>query len=334
MSKEKFTASEWELIKDAPFWVNAALSASDGRFGFFSKRREAKALNEAVDNYNTKNALLKDLIADDSDPSAEIKKAKKEDADQALRKIATLVQQKLGDDDLDEFGDFLLHVGREVAASSREGGLGVTTSVSDKEEAVLKQVAVALKVTDADKKGRQAAKQQQQAKEIADAKAKIEAAQKESEAKAREAEAKKAAAATAAAEKAAAEAKAKAEREAARERLEAARQEAEAKALEEKAKKEAEAKALEEKAKAEAEAKALEEQAKKEAEAKKATAAPRFKEFIAEHTVVAGDNLSFISQKYYGTQANFRLIYEANKDVIGDNMNLIRPGQVLKIPKL
>ncbi|RIK12287.1 MAG: peptidoglycan-binding protein, partial [Anaerolineae bacterium] len=50
--------------------------------------------------------------------------------------------------------------------------------------------------------------------------------------------------------------------------------------------------------------------------------------------VQPGDNLSFISQKYYGHQGNFRIIYEANKDVIGDNMNLIRPGQVLKIPKL
>ena len=50
--------------------------------------------------------------------------------------------------------------------------------------------------------------------------------------------------------------------------------------------------------------------------------------------MVAGDNLSFISQKYYGHQGNFRIIYEANRDVIGDNMNLIRPGQVLKIPKL
>ena len=50
--------------------------------------------------------------------------------------------------------------------------------------------------------------------------------------------------------------------------------------------------------------------------------------------MVSGDNLSFISQKYYNTQANWRLIYEANQDVIGDNPNLIRVGQVLKIPKL
>ncbi len=89
------------------------------------------------------------------------------------------------------------------------------------------------------------------------------------------------------------------------------------------------------KAKAEAEAaKAREEAARKEAEAKAAAAAPKYTQFIAEHTVQAGDNLSFISQRYYGTQANFRIIYEANRDVIGDNMNLIKPGQVLKIPKL
>ena len=85
------------------------------------------------------------------------------------------------------------------------------------------------------------------------------------------------------------------------------------------------------------------EKAKAAAAAKpKAAAAPkaksvgksRFTEFIAEHKVVSGDNLSFISEKYYNTQANWRLIYEANEEVIGDNPSLIRVGQVLKIPKL
>ena len=73
---------------------------------------------------------------------------------------------------------------------------------------------------------------------------------------------------------------------------------------------------------------------RKEAAAKAAASAPKYTQFIAEHTVQPGDNLSFISERYYGTQANFRIIYEANRDVIGDNMNIIRPGQVLKIPKL
>lgn len=325
MFKERFTASEWALIKDAPFWVNAALSADDGRIGLFSKRREAKALNEAVESFKTNNAFIKELIADGSDPADEIKKAKKEDINQALRKIASLVEEKLGEDDLEALGVFLMQVGRGVASASREGGLGSTTTISDKEEAVLKQIASTLKTTDADKKARQEAKEREaqaaQAKQAAEAKAREEAARQEAEAKEREAREQQEKAAK---EQAAKEASALAA-------IEKARQEAEQKRQAEKAKKEAEEQARAEAAKKEAEAKAQEEQARKEAEAK---AAPRFKEFIAEHKVVAGENLSFISEKYYGTQVNFRLIYEANKDVIGDNMSLIRPGMVLKIPKL
>jgi nucleoid-associated protein YgaU len=47
-----------------------------------------------------------------------------------------------------------------------------------------------------------------------------------------------------------------------------------------------------------------------------------------------GDTLSGIAQKYYGSQVNWKAIYEANKETIGDNPNLIRVGQVFKIPKL
>ena len=56
-------------------------------------------------------------------------------------------------------------------------------------------------------------------------------------------------------------------------------------------------------------------------------------EFLAEHTVVAGDNLSHISEQYYDTPNHYMKIYEANKEIIGDNPSLIRVGQVLKIPK-
>jgi LysM repeat protein len=59
-------------------------------------------------------------------------------------------------------------------------------------------------------------------------------------------------------------------------------------------------------------------------------------EFLAEHTVAAGETLSHISLKYYNSAAKtkYMLIYEANKAVIGDNPNVIVPGQVLNIPKL
>lgn len=56
--------------------------------------------------------------------------------------------------------------------------------------------------------------------------------------------------------------------------------------------------------------------------------------WLAEHTVVSGDNLSYIAKHYYGTADKYMKIYEANKDVIGSNPSLIRVGQVLKIPKL
>ncbi|HSQ25756.1 MAG TPA: hypothetical protein VLM80_01405 [Anaerolineales bacterium] len=57
---------------------------------------------------------------------------------------------------------------------------------------------------------------------------------------------------------------------------------------------------------------------------------------IAEHTVVGGDTLGGIAQKYYGhaTPDYWQLIYQANKAVIGDNPNVVKRGIVLKIPEL
>lgn len=50
------------------------------------------------------------------------------------------------------------------------------------------------------------------------------------------------------------------------------------------------------------------------------------------YTVVAGDTLWKISNKFYGTGSKWRTIYDANRAVIGSNPNLIRAGQVLQIP--
>ena len=56
---------------------------------------------------------------------------------------------------------------------------------------------------------------------------------------------------------------------------------------------------------------------------------------IAEHTVEEGDTLSGIALKYYGSAAKelWMVIYNANKTVIGDDPNQIKPGQILKIPE-
>ena len=46
------------------------------------------------------------------------------------------------------------------------------------------------------------------------------------------------------------------------------------------------------------------------------------------YTVQAGDNLSKIATKYGTT---WQTIYNNNRYVIGNNPNIIKPGQVLKI---
>ncbi len=325
MSKAKLTASEWELVKNAPYWVNQVLAEADGRVSFFTKRREGKALEKAITGYKTKNALVNDIIADDSDAPKEIGKASQDEAEKTLSRIAAIVEEKLGSDDLADLKDFLLKVGNEVASSSKEGGTGIAKEVSAKEAAALTRLESVMKVSSSFATAHTPSSPKPVAKPSSSAKPAPAPAKRDDEAKAREEAAKKQAEARERLEKAREEAEAKAEakkKEEARERLDAARKEAEERQNEAKAKAEAEA------------AKAREEAARKEAEAKAAASAPKYTQFIAEHTVVAGDNLSFISQKYYGHQGNFRIIYEANRDVIGDNMNLIRPGQVLKIPKL
>lgn len=50
------------------------------------------------------------------------------------------------------------------------------------------------------------------------------------------------------------------------------------------------------------------------------------------YTVVRGDCLWNIAKKFYGNGARYTEIFNANRDVIGGNPNLIYPGQVLVIP--
>lgn len=50
------------------------------------------------------------------------------------------------------------------------------------------------------------------------------------------------------------------------------------------------------------------------------------------YTVVRGDCLCNIARKFYGSEAQYTKIYNANKGIIGGNPNLIYPGQVLAIP--
>lgn len=59
-------------------------------------------------------------------------------------------------------------------------------------------------------------------------------------------------------------------------------------------------------------------------------------QIIAEHTLTPDETLSHMALKYYGSagEAYWRVIYEANKELIGPNPGRVRPGMVIKIPVL
>jgi nucleoid-associated protein YgaU len=62
-----------------------------------------------------------------------------------------------------------------------------------------------------------------------------------------------------------------------------------------------------------------------------ASSAPSAVPAAQSYTVVKGDSLSKIAKKFYGNANRWKLIHEANRDLI-PNPDLIKPGQVLAIP--
>ena len=50
------------------------------------------------------------------------------------------------------------------------------------------------------------------------------------------------------------------------------------------------------------------------------------------YTVKSGDTLSDIAQSEMGDANRWRELYEANKDAVGENPDMIHPGLELKIP--
>ncbi|MDD2521236.1 MAG: LysM peptidoglycan-binding domain-containing protein [Anaerolineaceae bacterium] len=125
----------------------------------------------------------------------------------------------------------------------------------------------------------------------------------------------------------------KAETEARKAEYEAEKLKNEAEAKLEEAKREAREKMEEAK---EAAKEKLEEMGLKKENLAKQMAEKAAAAYIDNYTVQPNDTLSHIAMRFYGkaTPAYYTLIYEHNKDVIGGNMNLIKAGQVLRIPAL
>jgi nucleoid-associated protein YgaU len=54
---------------------------------------------------------------------------------------------------------------------------------------------------------------------------------------------------------------------------------------------------------------------------------------VKKHVVQSGESLSAIAKQHYGDAGKYMKIYEANKELIGEDPDLIQPGMELVIPK-
>lgn len=58
----------------------------------------------------------------------------------------------------------------------------------------------------------------------------------------------------------------------------------------------------------------------------------RQKPAVKTHVVKAGDTLTALAKKYYGDPKMYMILYEANKEPIGDDPDIIKTGLELKDP--
>ncbi|HFC11458.1 MAG TPA: LysM peptidoglycan-binding domain-containing protein [Anaerolineae bacterium] len=324
-SNTHYSDAEWSLIKAAPHWVFAVLSAADGRAGAIARRKEKIAMSKVLEAADGGNSLVRAAVDAGDDKHDIPRKVTEKDALAQLGKINSLLEAKVGREDGEEFRDFLMDVAHAVAGAAKEGLLA-KNKVSDEEKEALQDIAVALQATASYKQRRRNVELKAEREEKAKA-----AAAKKATADRAAAETKKRAAANSEHTKRIAAARARRAEAAKKAKVEAVA----------KAKRRAEAAA---KAKA-AQAAQMKKMASKAAAAQKvaqkqrevvAQAAAEKAKVLAEHTVAGGDSLSMIAVKYYGngSRANWMAIYEANKELIGKNPGMIFPGQVLKIPNL
>lgn len=306
-NKSAFTSSEWQLIKDAPYWVQTAITVAEGRMSFVEKRLEGKALANFLESYETKNGVIKDVLAAVAEGDHDVDaKASAEDVQKALGRIKSIMERKATRAEADEFNSFLLGAGDAIVTASSEGLLSRGEKISDEEAEAMRQIADALEATPAHKRQRAAAAASKKRADDAAAKRKADAAAK----------------AKAAADKAKAEAEAEAAREKREKEAAARKADYDRKVRDAQAqRRQREVEEAAAKRKAEAEAK----KAAEEAAAAARAALPR-------HTVQSGETLSHIAMKHLGSANRWREIYEANKDTI-DNPSLIYPGQEIIIPQ-
>ena len=165
-TKNDFSATEWETLRDAPHAIVLAVAAA-GASGLFGSIKEAIApTGTLVEALHGENELLRQLcdgkeikvaieslkdMAKSSGDFKSIQAAFRKAAIEKSRAGLDLLKRKGTPDDVAAFKDFLLKLGEKVATAAKEGaflGFG-GERVSEDERAILAELAQALDVLQA-----------------------------------------------------------------------------------------------------------------------------------------------------------------------------------------
>jgi nucleoid-associated protein YgaU len=142
--KNAFTKDEWQMVKDGPEWVFAALAAADGNVALMIKAKESKAFKDVVDDYRSRSELMAEILEDSSKVSKDVKSATLSEAEQSIDKISSLLDAKATPAEAAEYRRFLLSVGKSIAEATGEGALGLGQKLSKKETVALSKIEKAL----------------------------------------------------------------------------------------------------------------------------------------------------------------------------------------------
>jgi hypothetical protein len=159
-NKESYTAEEWQTLTRAPFIASLAIvsGAPSGPLGIMHEATAmAQSMQELIQQSNEPlmAAIGAELKEDPKKMQEELKVNAKSPADveaqalEALKNASSILAAKATPEEAAAYKKFVMDMGARVAGAAKEGGfMGMGgVQVSDREKAILAELATALGVT-------------------------------------------------------------------------------------------------------------------------------------------------------------------------------------------
>ncbi len=144
-AKHDFTESEWQLLRDSPYWVYFAFAnAEAGAEQDEQQAREVEAFAATLAGYQSDNELIAAVLAAQDGQIEVNERATVAEALQALEQVRDILVRKGGREDLGEFRAFLLDIGQRVTEATEEAWFSLGGKVSLAEQTILGKIEAVL----------------------------------------------------------------------------------------------------------------------------------------------------------------------------------------------